>query len=416
MLLVPLLHACGGGGDDDTGRASVRLVNITQDYGALDFYAGDTRQVAALAAGTAGDYVALGEGSYSFKLRPAGGSTNVWTQTNSLSKDTAYTLVTYNNGTSLTASWLTDGQSAPTSGYASLRVFNTSGDTGSVDVYVTTADASLADVSPNVGSLPGANLGGYGEIAKGSYRIRVTGAGDKTDLRLDIPAVTLADQQIATLILRPAAGGVLVHGWLLNQQGTLSGHANTQARLRVVASVTGNGVVAAATSDATLSVSLQSPSVGSYVTTPATLAGLAVKVNGTALDTSSLSVAAGADATLLVHGDAAAPQWTLLSEDNRPAASSSQTKLRLVHAVQGLASTLSFNVDYVTIAESVAYGTASTPSGATAGTAMRLEVMSPVRTTPLYQATSVSLAAQKVYTLFMLGDAATPVPLLRKDR
>ncbi len=416
MLLMPLLlHACGGGGDD-SGNAAVRLVNITQDYGALDFYADDTRQAAALAAGTASDYAALAEGSYSFRLRPAGGSTNTWSQTSSLSKDTSYTVVAYNTGTSLAAAWLTDSQSAPTSGYAALRVFNTSSDTGSVDVYVTASDTRLSDVSPTVSGLAGANLGGYGEIANGTYRVRVTGAGDKTDLRLDIPAIALADQQIATLVLRPAAGGVLVHGWLLNQKGTLSAYPNTTARLRVVASVSSNGIVSATTSDATLSVSLQSPSVGSYATTPAALPGLTVKVNGTAIDTSALGVAAGADATLLVYGDATAPQWKLLSDDNRPASTSTNTKLRLVHAVQGLDSTLGFNVDYVTVAESVAYGSASDPSSVTAGTAMRLEVTSPVRVTPLYQATSVSLTAQKVYTLFMLGDATTPVPLLRKDR
>lgn len=381
LMLVLLLHACGGS-DDDTGRASVTLVNITQDYGSLDFYAGESQQVSALAAGSASDYVTLDEGSYGFKLRRAGGSTNAWTSTSSVSKDTTYTLLAYNNGTTLAAAWLAESQSAPTSGCASLRMFNTSSDTGSVDVYVTTADANLADVSPVVSGLSGSYLGGFNEIAKGTSRVRVTGAGDKSDLRLDIPALSLADQQIATLVLRPASGGVLVHGWLLNQKGTLGAYSNSSARLRVVGAVSGNGVVSATTSDAALTVSLQSPSVGSYLTTAAGLPGLSVKVNGAALDTSTLSVAAGADVTLLGYGDAAAP----------------------------------LNVDYVTIADSVAYATASDPGAVTASTTIRLEVISPLRSTALYQATSVSLAAQKVYTLFMLGDATTPVPLLRKDR
>jgi hypothetical protein len=148
----------------------------------------------------------------------------------------------------------------------------------------------------------------------------------------------------------------------------------------------------------------------------AALPGFAVKVNGVAVDMRDLALTAGSDYTLLVYGDAAAPQWRLLADDNLPASVSTNTKLRLVNLVNGLGGTLALSADFVAVADNVAFGAASAATAVTAGTSMRLEVTSPVRTTPLVLATDVSLAAQKVYTLFVLGDAAAPVTVLRKDR
>ena len=91
--------------------------------------------------------------------------------------------------------------------------------------------------------------------------------------------------------------------------------------------------------------------MGSYTVAPATLPGLVLKVNGVAIDTSALAFAAGADVTLLVYGNAAAPQWRLLVDDNLPSTVTTSTKLRVVHVLNGLDSTLSLsapNIAYAT--------------------------------------------------------------------
>jgi len=309
----------------------------------------------------------------------------------------------------------TDNQAAPTSGYASLRIFNAGVAAGALDVYVVATDADLSTAVASA-SLSPATTGAYIDFPKGTYHLRVTAAGNRADVRLDVPAITLADQQVASLVLTAASTGALVDGLLVNQGGSTTAWRNADARLRVVAAVTGNGTVAATTSDGALSTALQSPSVGSYAVVPVALPGLVVKVNGIAIDTSTLAIAAGADATLLVYGDAAAPQWRLLIDDNLPSTVTTNTKLRVVHVLNGLGSTLSLSADYVGVANNVAFGTASAPADVAAGTSMRLEVDSPVRTTPLYLATDVSLTAQNVYSLFAMGDAAAPVTVLRKDR
>src|SRR5262249_32775950 len=155
-------------------------------------------------------------------------------QTRSWAKSTDYSLVAYERYGSVKLAQITENQSAPSSGTASVNVYNLAIDAGAVDVYVTDPSASLTGATATASSAATANSSGYIEIGKGTYRIRVTAAGDKTDVRLDIPSVTLADQQITTLTLTGTTGGVLVDGVLSTQGGSVAFHRNANARVRVV--------------------------------------------------------------------------------------------------------------------------------------------------------------------------------------
>ena len=96
-----------------------------------------------------------------------------------------------------------------------------------IDVYVadhactalTTADAAVAS---NVEGLQD----GYTDIVEATtgtpWHVCVTATGDKTDVRLDIPSLTLTSKQVATLVLTKSIGGVLMNGLLVNQQGALT--------------------------------------------------------------------------------------------------------------------------------------------------------------------------------------------------
>jgi hypothetical protein len=414
LLAASLLAACGGS-EEDASTAAVRLVNATQEFGAIDLYASDTLQLSAVAEGSASDYVGLDAGDYTLKLKRSASSSTADTITLSATGDTDYTVVAYNDGSTLSTAVFSDDKSAPTSGYASLRIYNAGSSAGSVDVYITETDADFASATATF-SVNATYVSSYDEIAAGTYRVRVTGAGDKSDLRLDIPSIALADQQIAMLVLTPTSGGVLVNGMLVNQAGSVSAYDNANARVRIVAAIGGNASVTASTADGELATTLQSPSAGAYTIVPAAMTGFAVQVDGTAIDTSAFAVAPGEDVTLLVYGDAAAPQWRALLDDNAPATSSSYTKLRLVHVLNGLGSTLSLSADYVSVADNIVYGTASEAASLAGGTAIRLEATSPLFAQPLYLAPEVSLTAKSAYSLFMMGDAAAPIAVLRKDR
>ena len=65
------------------------------------------------------------------------------------------------------------------------------------------------------------------------------------------------------------------------------------------------------------------------------------------------------------------------------------------------------------IASNVAPGTASPYAVVASSTALRVDVFSPTSLTPIYSDSALSVPGNAVYTLFMLGDAAAPIPLLR---
>ena len=414
-LPLVILSGCGSSGSDD-GSGQVRLLNATTDYASLDLYATDSKVSSAVLAEGVSDYVVLHDGTVTFKLKRADSGITALATDRAVSGGVNNTLVAYNTAGTLRTSYLTDNEAAPTSGTAKLRLYNTSSEAGSLDIYITTVGTDLTDLSPVATGLPAEHFSTYAEIAKGSYHLVVTGTGDKTDVRLDIPSLALADQQIVTLILTSTPGGVLVNGLLLNQSGTTSSQKNTNARIRLVAGAAANGVVAATVNGTTLSSGLKSPLVGTYTLIPAGTLTTDIRVDGVAVPTTGLTATAGADLSLLVLGTSAAPQVVLLSDDNRPPTTLTNAKIRLVHGLNSLNGSVTLTADYSAVATDVAFGTASTPVGVLAGTTYRLEATSPVTSNELYLATDVNLQASRVYTVFMLGDPTTPLGVLRRDR
>lgn len=420
--LPVLLSACGGSSDDGPGY--VRLVNASSSYASLDLYVNDSKANAAVATNAAGDYASIGSGSYTFYLKSAGSSTAVAATSQSVSDGVSNTMVAYTTAGTLRTRYLTDNQAAPTSGTAKLQVFNTSYEAGSVDVYVTAPGDALANVTPNAAAVGSERFSGFGEIAAGTYRLRVTAAGDKTDVRLDIPSVTLSDQQIQTLVLTSTPGGVLVNGLLINQRGAVQPLANGYARVRLAAGATGAGTVAATVNGVVLSAGTVStgkpPAIGTYVQVPAGALATSVTINGTAVSPGALTAPAGADLTLLVLGTVAAPKVVLLNDDNAPALTSGYVKLRLVNGVNDLnaALTLQANNGVLSKSSNIGFGTAAESTlvvGSTTASPTPLEVDSATSTSALYLS-NVALLTPGVYTLFMLGDAAAPAAVLRLDR
>lgn len=415
VALVPLLQACGGGSDSD-GDGAVRLVNASSAYGALDLYSSDTLLSSAVASEGAGSYVTLASGTYTLKVKRNGSSTTVNSTDRSVAVSTSHTLLAYSTADTLKSVFLTDNETAPTSGAAKLRVFNASIEAGALDVYVTASSATLADSSPTVSALGTERFSSYNEISAGSYRVRVTGSGDKTDLRLDIDGISLADQRIGTLVLTTTPGGVLVNSLFIDQKSTVTGVANPSARIRLVAGAGGNGTVAATINGTSLSSGLRSPTVGAYALVPAGSLSGSVTLEGTALTLPTATLAAGSDSTLLVTSAGGAGTATLIADDNKPAITSTNAKLRLVHGVGALGSSITLTADYSAVATDTPVNSTSTPAAISAGTDMRLEATTPTATSSLFLDSAVTLVAGKVYTLFMLGDANAPAGVLRRDR
>jgi len=416
LAAAAVLPGCGGGSDDGGGAPGrVRLVNATTDYAALDFYANDVLQTKDTASFAVGAYSEIGSGTVAMTLKRSGSTAAAASVSRTVASDGYHTLVAYSTETSLRAMYMNDGEAAPAAGQAKLRVMNGAVEAGALDVYVFPADAALADQNPGFG-IAIDTLSAYKEFAKGAWRVVATGAGNKADVRLDLPSLALADQQVATLVLTATPGGVLVHGLVLNQRADVIALKNPSARMRVVAGTTAGGAVSVKANGITLSSGIASPAIVPYAMVPAGAVTGELRVNGgAALALPAFTALPGADVTLLVLGTPAAPTAFVLQDNNKPAAATS-AKLRLVHGVNGLAGNVTLTADYGLVASDIPFGQASVGASLVVGNPIRLEVTSPAAASRLYLNGEANLQATKVYTVFMLGDAAAPVGTLVRDR
>lgn len=421
-LLLPLLHACGGNSEDDQG--SVRLINATADFAQLDAYRDDSGIISNVAAGSGSGYANLDEDSYTFKIAQTGSGVTAASLSGSVSAGSHYALLAYASGSALQVSYLTEDEGAPSSGQAKLRFMHTAGlEAGNVDVYVGQA-ACNALGSTSIAAASGLSTAtsataptAYTAFSAGTYHVCVTAAGSKTDVRLDIPALTLGNQQVATLVLTRSGGGVLVNGLLVNQQGAVTPSANLSTRVRVVANtLVATDTINVAVNGTTVGSNLSPASVGSYRLV--TAGTLNVTVNGAAVDVGTATAPAGGDLTLLVTGDVASPKLSVVTDDNTPSTSASEpVKLRLVNAVNGLTGSVTLTLDSDVIGDDVAFGTASAPATVATSAALATIVAS-AGSSKLWQATDQTLTTGKVYSVFLLGNTSTvgTSSLMRADR
>ncbi len=418
---VGLVLAACGGSDSGDGSASIRLVNLTTSKSSFDLVAVDADEdedalASTVAADVASERSSVAAGELSYQLRRAGNDTAVVTSSWSLTKGLKYTAIAYGAEGSLKMAMLEEDEDEPDSGKARLRVYNTSSDTGALDLYLTDTEVELDDAAITTTVGAGSSTG-FVTLTPGTRRLRLTASGDSADLRLDLPAITVAAGDITTLVVTAGPGGVLVHAATLQQAGGLVTYKNTAARVRVAAGVAENAAIVASVGGAAIGSSQRAPSVGSYrLVTAGEALALQTTVNGTALAAQTVTLAAGGDYTLAVYGTPAEAAVTLLTDDNRLPTGSTKAKLRLVNALAGVDNGLTLSVDYSALAIDVLPGAGSDYTSMTAATDVPLEVTSPLSSTALFGIAEADITGNGVYTVFMLGSSSSPYGTLRKDR
>ena len=406
------------GCNNDSNDAEVRVLNVSQGYSSLDVYAGSTKEKSAVTSGTTSSYFGLAANTYILKFTVNGVTTALASSSVTFTAKTHETFVAYGDTGSFATLEIGEDTSAPSSGIASIELVNAAPDAGSVDVYFTDSTTSLDDVSPTFSAVAGGSISsaGFVNLTSGTYRMRVTGAGSKTDIRLDVASVTLSSASVSSVIVSDTSGGVLVNASILPQQGSVTADNNTSARVRAVAAVSSSSAVNVSVGGTSLLASAPTNTVGDYSLITAGSAAVTLSAGGTAVTAASQTLTAGADYTLLIWNDSSGTtQESLISESNGLAASGA-AKIRLVNAMSGLGDPLSMTVSYTPEAENVALGVASDFASVTDGTAIPLGVTDTTTSTTLYTNSSASLASQGVYTLFMFGTAAAPVGTLQADR
>jgi hypothetical protein len=407
------LAGCGGGADRT--KAQVRLVNASSGYAELNLRIDDQPSQGPVAYGGAADYVEVDPGGL-VSLTSGSSATALLSFAPSWSRNQHYTLLAYGVAGDLKQKVLGDDTGAPDSGKTALRVFNAAPDAGPLDVYLTASDEDLALSVPVLAAVAVGTESDWLAVNSASWRLRITAAGKKADLRLDRAALALASQQVVTLVITPGRGGVLVNALLLTQQGAIVRQDNQQARVRVVAGVADSGAVSARVGSTTLMSSVGAPAIGPYTLLPASPQPVVLAVNGAALGAADAVLAAGADYTLLVYGPLAAPQSSWIEDDNRLPIGPTQARVRLVHGVAGLAAPLAMTVDFVPLADNVAAGAASPYAALAATSTAHVAVSATGILTPLYGADDRVFSAGSSYSVFVVGPAASVVGIVFKDR
>jgi hypothetical protein len=421
ILQCILLASCGSGGQQN---AEIRLLNVSQDYTSLDLYAGDSEADAnevinGVAGGTVSAYDGLSPGAYDLYITSHGVSkSNALVSSNeTLSKNTHRTYVGFGDTGAFGLLEIDEDQSAPASGYADVEVLNTATDAGTVDVYLTSAGVSLNDVSPNFSELATGKASSYSAIATGTYELRVTGTGNKSDLRLDVSGITLSNEQTLSIILTEAPGGYLVGAVVLPQQGSLSTESNADARVRGVIGVSSGSNINLAFGSTTLLSAAPPDAVGTYQLVSTGTQSVTLSVNGTAVSVPSQTLTSGQDYTFLVWNDSSSNVHEALVNDDNRLPPSGYASVRLVNLMSGLTDPLSLSVDYVPIATGVVLGTASTYGQPTASTTATLSVTDASTSQQIFSQSSTTLSNPDVYSLFMFGGgSATVTGVLRQDR
>jgi len=423
-LTLPFLHGCG---DDNAQKGFVRVVNATSEYTSLDLYklnsdGGNDLVVSGTAAGAASAYQGIDKGSYTFEVK---GSTSAGAATpapGTISKGDHFTVVTYFSGNTTKTQFLSDEESNPGSNNAKLRIFNAApNEAPSVDVYLTTSACNALAVTDTAFATAVTTLQtAYTQVtaagAGSTWKVCVFPTGDTSTLLLAIPALTLKNQEIATLILTHTSGGVLLNASVLDQQGGITADTSTISRVRVAADAMAGASVSVTLNGTQLTAATASPAVSDYVAiTSGALTGN-ITIGSTTISNFTLPAATpGTDYTLLVTGNAGSPVATLITDNNTPSTSTTQAvKARVINGVNGSTDAVSATIDNKSLG-SPAFGAASTyvTLPATTGTST---VQANITTNPASQVNQ-SFTAGGVYTVFIWGDASGPPKLgIKQDR
>jgi hypothetical protein len=417
LSATALLTACGGGGSGGS-NTQVRLLNATRSYASLDLSVNDKAINTKVGYATVGAYGDVDTNNTATKVLTSDVGTSIAATTPTLTGGSNYTYIAYGFAGAIRTTLLQEAETVPDSGKAKLLVLNLAPDAGALDVYVTTATDDINSATALMTNLQGGAGSGYIQINSGSFRVRVTGYNKRTDLRLDIPAVTLDSASVNTLILTSSDGGVLVNGISLVQKGAVKEFTNTQARVRTVAAMTNGSTVGTTLNGQTMFGNAISPLISDYITTSSGASTLTALVNGAPVSFTAPTLAAGGDYTLLVWGDAAAPKMSVISDDNRLPTVSGNVKIRLVNALAAQTSGVSLNVDFSAIASNVLPGTASSPNSISSTTSSQVDVTVPTTSSSIYTNATLAFPANSVWTFFAVpttttpGTTTSPVPFL----
>ena len=189
-----------------TTGVGVRMLNALTSAPAVDLVIDGQVASSGVAFGGATPYVSLGAGSHRLQARASTTGTILVDQTRDLTTGGSFSFIPA-PGLGERGALLIADDPAPAAGQAKIRAVHVAAARGPISVYLTTATADLASATPAVPLLPFGLASGYVTVAPGTYRLRVTPAGDQSSVLLDIVNFTVGSGTVRTLMVTDAPGG-----------------------------------------------------------------------------------------------------------------------------------------------------------------------------------------------------------------
>lgn len=424
LMFAATLVACGGGDDQKGEDPKIRLLNLSTGYSSLDLMTNvdtddnddDETQAENVALESVSNYITLDPDDYTIKLRRSGSGSVLRSFTGEeLVEDTINTYVAYGEVGQFGALRIDDSLDEADAGENKLNVANVSS-AGTLDLYLTDANTDLDDTTPVLSGVGAALTQVISD--SGTFRLRVTAAGDTTDIRLDIANFQLSDRGVGTLILTSTQGGMLANAIYLPQEGQPTRHINTKARVRGAVALANGAAATLQVNGQTILTSATAGVIASrYTLFDAGSLPVNLSVNGTAVAIPNVTLNAGADYTLMVWSNPDGHQASLVVDDNRlPSGGSGMTKLRVLNGMSTLAAPITLSVDFSPVIEGALTGQVSDEVEMGAGTDRQFDITNTSTAALVLTRSSITLQGNSVYTFFMTDNGATPIGVLRRDR
>jgi hypothetical protein len=192
--MIFLATGCG------SSSAHIRLLNAIPIPSSLDMLIDGKNVASSIPYGAASGYISVASGSRHLQIETTG-STPFVDETVKVSGNV--TVLDTTSG----ATVLTDNNSAPASGDASIRIVNASFNIGTVDVYIVTSGTAIG-TTPTFSSLGVGSASTYDAVAAASYQIFFTQPGTQNVL-LSTNTLSFASGQVRTVVaLDGQTGGV----------------------------------------------------------------------------------------------------------------------------------------------------------------------------------------------------------------
>jgi hypothetical protein len=210
------LGACGG---DDDARARLRAVHASADAPAVDVLLGAQTVAAGAQFKQAGSSASVPAGSSTLRVNLAGTATTALSANVNLAENRAYGAIAVGSAAptapaaqALAAVLIDDDGAAPAAGNVKLRVVHGPPLVPAVDIYVTAPGVPLP-ATPTIAALayraiaPASGSAAL-QVPARSYRIRVTPAGQPTQIAFDSGSVALPAGGDLLIVAVPAATGI----------------------------------------------------------------------------------------------------------------------------------------------------------------------------------------------------------------